>query len=120
MWLVHNALPVTAPGKAQSFSQLGCLFKVTLAVIVGIVGDLAISVYIHFEVKIKGDAPLVLGPVTAAFCVGHDVAWLCAALSIKSVLLRYGAKGFTDGYADAFGGTGFDPGAGDTLQAWVA
>ena len=60
MRLVHNALPVTAPGKAQLFADLRSSLKVSLAVVVGIIGDLAVPVDIHAKIKVKGDTPLML------------------------------------------------------------
>ena len=61
----------------------------------------------------------MLGTVAAALCVGYDVTRLGTALSIKSVLLRCGAQSLADGYGNALGGTGFDPGGCNALKARV-
>ena len=58
--LVHNAGPVTAPGKTKFLADLCRAPEVPLAVVVGIIGDLAVPVDVHAKIKVKGDTPLML------------------------------------------------------------
>ena len=62
----------------------------------------------------------MLTAIATAFCVGYDTAGFGASLRIQSVLLRHCPQCFSDGYRDALGRAGFDPGGRNALQARVA
>ena len=60
MGLIYNAGPVSAPGKTKFLANFSSLPEMTFTVIISVICYLPISIHIHFQIKIKGNPPLVL------------------------------------------------------------
>ena len=88
MWLVHDALPGSAPFQSDRYTDRADFGKESIFIIIG---TAAVG-----SVNIKRRAPLMIATITAALCICDNFPRLSASLSIRGILLCRGTQRLTD------------------------
>ena len=88
MWLVHDALPGSAPFQSDRCTDRADFGKESIFIIIG---TAAVG-----SVNIKRHSPLMIRAVAAAFRIRDNSPRLCASLSIQGILLCRGTQRLTN------------------------
>ena len=79
MWLVHDALPGSAPFQSDRYTDHADFGKESIFIIIG---TAAVG-----SINIKRRAPLMIATITAAFRIGNNLTRLRSPLCVQGILL---------------------------------